>query len=160
MADYVVEAGLKQVKTKLESITIANGYQNTIQSVQRIIWEGQTLAAGTKTIFMKQGPEEMVDQLCAGANTILQCRRRLALAIAMQPDEGEPKSVDELINSLAGDVVKAMLTEPRTFGGYFERVEFAEMTEFDPLEGQRAICFGLGFDIFYRYRTSDPTQQT
>lgn len=160
MPDYVVEAGLKQIKARLEAITIANGYQNTIQSVQRIIWQGQILAAGTKTIFMKQGPEEMMDQLCAGANTILQARRRLALAIAIHPDEAEPKPVDELINSLAGDVVKAMLTEPRTFGGYFERVEFAEMTEFDPEEGKREISFGLAFDIFYRYRTSDPTQMT
>lgn len=160
MPDYVIEAAMKQIKTRLEAIAVVGGYQNTIASVQRELWQGQTVLT-IPAIFMKQGAEEPIEEVSSGANTILRAKRPLALAILTRPTEAETRSVDELINSLYGDVMKALLTEPRTFGGYLENVRFTGMTEFDPEDGKSGeIAFGLAFDLEYRYRTSDPTQQT
>lgn len=158
MPDYVFEAGMKQVKARLETITTGNGYQNTVESVQRQAWEGQDVAY-SRAIFIKEGAEEQIEQLSSGVNILLRCKRRVNVAIFARPAENDTLKPDEIMNSLAGDVVKALLTPPRTFGGYFEFVTFAERLPLDAEEAKTHLAEGIGIDVFYRYRADDPTLQ-
>jgi len=158
MPDYVFEAGMKQVKARLETIQVANGYQNTVESVQRQAWEGQDLVV-SRAIYIKEGAEEVVEQVASGVNVLLRCKRRVNLAIFARPAENDTLKPDEIMNSLAGDVVKAMLTPPRTFGGYFEFVTLVERLPLDAEEAKTHLAEGIGIDVHYRYRADDPTLQ-
>ena len=107
MADTIREQIIDNIKTTLEGITIANGYVNTIQSVQRWEKSGNTLV-NMPCIIITPGPEEKRDL----PGLIKECELTVYIDTYIIHDKvANPESTDEMLNTLIGDIEKALMVD-------------------------------------------------
>ncbi|MGH7260870.1 MAG: hypothetical protein ACREI9_09335 [Nitrospiraceae bacterium] len=152
---------MKAVKTRLETITVGNGYANTIPTgaVQRFRQSGLSTRL-VPFIWIKEMGEESKDGPTGGAQLITN-KLLVSLGVGTRQDEvSDTRSGDEVMNSLRGDVVKAMLIEPRTFGGKAISCAYLGSAEIDVEEGEPDMGIRMDFEVLYRHRADDPTAIT
>ena len=118
--DSLQEQIIKAVAARMATITMANGYQNTIKLVQRHEALGMDLAK-MPTILVREG--DCSAELSQGSHQQIRRRMEVLIVVATGIDElAEPRSGSEVLNSLAADIEKAL--------GYNERWNnLALMTE-------------------------------
>lgn len=157
MADSVKESCVKNLKTTLETVTEANGYANTIQSVQRATYRGQTSLA-KPYIVIEQGPETAEDT----NNIHIGKRLQVALLIYWSQLDTDDRSTDEYLNSLQADIEKAVMGN-RMLNGKAIDVSPIGAEEMDLVNEQGVIVelvFALTFEISYRHNMADPYTET
>ena len=106
------ESILENLRTTLAEITAANGYHNDIASVQRWRQSGNSLL-NIPCIVINAGPEEK-DPI---PNPFTTCRLTVYLDVWMRQDQSDPQPTDTLLNSLLGDIEKALMVD-YTRGGF------------------------------------------
>lgn len=156
MADSVREVIMKQIQTTLEGITVANGYANTMQSVQRFRQDGQVLTATPLCVLMEGGDNVQLD----GPYPLITRHLTVSVVIIHRQDlDTDTRSASEVMNSLVADVLKAMHAD-FTRGGHALETSELGIGELDAEEGQPELVQTVGFQIGYRHRRDDPTLET
>ena len=141
---------LENLRTTLAVITTVNGYHNDIQSVQRWRQQGNSLVA-VPCIVINAGPEDKVPV----PNPFMTCKHTVYLDVWARQDEADPQSTDTILNSLLGDVEKAVMQDV-TRGGYAKDTNIKSNTLFETLEGQPYSGVVLELEIIYQHKQGDP----
>lgn len=156
MSDSVAERIMKHIQTTIESVTVDNGYANTIHVVQRIQQDGQDPVSGNG-VHVIEGEDAVIGTVLAGAFDVLDRRKHVDLVLIGQQDtEEDSRSAAEVMNAIEVDVRKAMQVD-YTRGGDAINTEESQAGELDIQTGMPELRRVLGYDIRYRHRRTDPT---
>ncbi|MEI8350093.1 MAG: hypothetical protein WCI77_08055 [Candidatus Omnitrophota bacterium] len=147
MANTVRENILANIKTVLTGITVAGGYANTIASVQRWNQSGNSFI-DTPCLIINAGPEEKEHR----PGFITSCK----LSVLIDLWVIKPTDSDTYLNSLLGDVEKALMTD-YTRGGYAANTKLLGVLPFEAAEGQPYCGLIINVEIEYRHKSTDPT---
>jgi hypothetical protein len=146
----VKESILENLKTTLETIRTGNGYNNTIASVQRWRQAGNSLVA-VPCIVINAGPEEKEPV----PNPFTTCKFSVYLDVWMRQAQDDLQSTDTILNSLLGDIEKALMID-YTRGGYAKDTNIKSNVLFETLEGQPQAGIIIELEIIYQHKQNDP----
>lgn len=158
MADTIREKIVKNIETTLKTISKANGYENDIKSVQRLLQSGQVVT-DVPLLIIAEGDEDAEEGPLATAILTL---KRLGVFVVVQTRHDEAidtRASDEILNTLRADVEKAMMVD-HTRGGFAIDTHPPSSTALDTEEGQPEIASLMQFQIDYRHARQDPTSLT
>lgn len=136
----------------LEAVKKIAGYNNDIASVQRWSQRGPTTSA-IPFIIINAGPEEKQPQ----PYPLATCTFTVYIDIWTNHIETDSRSSDEILNSLLGDVEKALMADI-TRGGYAINTEILRNVPFQSIEGQPAIGISIELSVIYQHQLTDPAQ--
>lgn len=142
---------LENIRTTLTGITIANGYENTLASVQRWRQDGNQTAEIPFAI-VKSLPENKT----VGPNPMVTCRLTVWVLVATRQDEDAVGSTETVLNSLTTDVEKALMVDV-TRGGQARDTNILGIEPFDEVEGQPAAGVIIELEVNYQHLQTDPT---
>ena len=152
MADSIREKIMKNIKTVLQTITVGNGYSNTILSVQRFIQSGHKLL-DVPVILISEGSETAEDK----APNLTMKTLSVYLAVITRQDETiDTRSGAEVMNSIVADVEKAMVAD-FTRGGNSIDTKIISSDPIDVQDGEPELGVLMQFEIIYRHGRTDPT---
>jgi hypothetical protein len=155
--DSIQEQIVKKIVAALALITTANGYDNTIASVQRINIGGVETSA-LPTLLVMEG--ECTPELGKSSAPSLQRRMELAvIAITTQDEAAQPTITGgEILNSLIADIEQCV-AQHRTWDGM-------AMTTDPPMYFDAAfdaitphLSKGLRFEVVYTHLRNNPYAQ-
>jgi len=153
MAKIVREKILEDIETTLKLISKANGYENDIASVQRWLQGGNSLRE-VPCIVISAGPEEKMQ-----GEQLINCRFTVNIEVWIRHDEDDVSgSTDTIINSLLGDVEKALFID-YTRGGLAVNTIVTGNLPFETVEGQAYAGIIIETEIQYRHKIGDLTQE-
>lgn len=156
MADSVQEQIVKKIVAALGQITTANGYSNTIASVQRYHLSGVETAV-VPTIVVKEG--ECAAEL--GQSVYPSVRRRMELVIVpiTRHDEvADPRSGGEILNSLVADVERCVAMN-RTWDGLALQTDPPNYLETELEAVEPHLSKGVRFEVVYEHIRTNPYVQ-
>lgn len=154
--DSIQEQILKTISAALATISVANGYENEISSVQRFRASGIDLST-MPTILVKEG--DCFPELEKSAAPRIRRRMELFLVVCVRHDEAaDPRSGGEILNAFVSDIERclasnqrwdglALMTDPPT---YLEMEVDAETPH---------LARGLRVEIVYEHIRADPRTQ-
>lgn len=155
MADTIREKIMKNILASLEAIKSINGYVNTVASVQRFKQSGQAVL-DVPSILIAEGDEDAE----YGPHPTMSKRLEVYLAvITRQDEESDSRSAAEVMNSLIGDVVRAMANDFTRGGNALDTIEQGS-GPIEVEEGQPEIGILMRYEIMYRHGRTDPTSVT
>ena len=143
---------LENIKSTLETIRVANSYANDIASVQRWLQKGNTFRL-IPCIIINAGPEE-IEQT---PNPLVTCKLTVYLDVFIRQEETDTISTDALLNSLLGDIEKALMVD-YTRGGFAENTNIKSNMTFEAVEGQPNAGIVVELEIIYQHLITDPEQ--
>ena len=143
---------LENIKSTLETIRVANGYANDIASVQRWLQKGNTFRL-IPCIIINAGPEE-IEQT---PNPLVTCKFTVYLDVFVRQEETDTISTDALLNSLLGDIEKALMVD-YTRAGLAENTNIKSNMTFEAVEGQPNAGIVVELEIIYQHLITDPEQ--
>lgn len=146
----VRESILENLRTTLSGVTTANGYHNDIQSVQRWRQSGNSLL-NVPCIVINAGPEEKNP----APNPFMTCRLTVYLDIWTRQDATDMQATDTILNSLLGDIEKAIMQDI-TRGGFAKDTNIKSNVLFETLEGQPQAGVVMELEIIYQHKQDDP----
>lgn len=151
--ETVRERIMANIKTTLEGVTVAGGYNFdfTADTVQRWSMHGNRLA-DLPAVVISPGDEEEKGQ----PNPFEECYLIVYLDIFFVNDEGDSIVTDTYLNRLQGDMKKAILLD-HTRGGEAIDTDVLGTTPFETTEGQPYAGIIMELGIRYRHLRSDPT---
>lgn len=150
MSTTIREYVLLNLKSTLELIKTTGGYNNTIASVQRWSQWGNSLVS-IPAIIINAGPEEKKPE----PNPLMTCSFIVYIDIWTNHLQEDSRSSDEILNSLLGDVEKALMADI-TRGGYAEDTNITRNVPFQSIEGQPLIGITIEIEITYQHLQTDP----
>lgn len=154
MADSIKERIMKHLVSRLETISLANGYANDIASVQRYSLAGLNLNA-VPVLYVREGDDTVDRQKSARPAVARQVE--VYVTVLHRPAVGETRSGDEVLGSLCRDVERALLADP-TCGGlaiWTHNPDWMEVAIEDDLPH---LGKALLFTIDYRHHFQNPEQ--
>lgn len=155
MADTIREKILKNIKTALEGIAVANGYANTVQKVERVIQGGQN-TVDVPYIQILAGDEESEQ----APHPLIQKSLTIYVVIGTRQDQTvDPKWADEIVNAILGDVQKALQNDYQRGGNAIDTIEVAN-GPMPIMEGMTSLETFVEYRIVYRHNRTDPTSLT
>jgi len=143
---------MKHLQAALETITVANGYANTLTAVERTLQRGQTTQP--PMAYLLEGDDDVLAEAPLGYLS-----RQLQVGVVLlvqQDDDIDARSASEVMNSLIADVQKSLQADER-------RDNLATLTEeigVGPVqieEGQPVLSCTVAYRIHYRHSRLDPT---
>jgi hypothetical protein len=151
--ETVRERILQNIKTVLESVTIANGYNFdfTPATVQRWSMHGNRMV-DMPMVVISPGDEDESSM----PNPFEECLLTLYLDIFFVNDENDPVPTDTYLNRLQGDIKKAVLQDP-TRGGEAVDTDVLGTTPFETTEAQPYAGIIMEVRVRYRHLRTDPT---
>lgn len=154
MTDSVKEQIVKHLVARLATITTANGYANTIASVQRYSLHGLSVAS-VPVLYVNQG-EDLVQ---SEKRTFPNVWRSLELFIAVitRTDDSESRSGDEVLTSLCSDVERCVMADG-THGGLALKTASPDWMECTVDVGIPHLAMALKFTVDYRHHVQHPEQ--
>jgi len=157
MADSVREQIMKNVQATLEAITVENGYQHTLRSVQRFQQGGQQLSAVPVAVLIEGGDDVELEGPLSGSFSLTSRMLTVSVVIIHRQDlDTDARSASELMNTIISDVQTAMQVD-HTRGGLALDTNEAGIGEMDVEDGQPELVQTIGYRIQYRHRRTDPT---
>jgi hypothetical protein len=157
--DSVQEQIVKKIVALLAQISTANGFDNTIASVQRLNQEGVDLAV-VPTILVKEG-DCTVDM---GQSIYPMVRRRmelLAVAVTRQDETAtstDTRSGGEQVNSLVADIEK-VIGNNRTWDGLAIQTDPPSYLEVEMDAVTPHLARAVRFEVLYEHIRTDPYSQ-
>ena len=142
---------LANIKTTLEAITIANGYVNTIASVQRWDKRGNPLRQ-VPCIVVNAGQEEKQ----MSPNPYFTCRLSVYLDVWIRQDEADATATDVILSGILGDIEKAIMID-NTRGGFAIDTNIKSNVPFETVEGQPHAGLTIELEVLYQHTQSDPS---
>lgn len=156
MADSVRERIMKNLQAALEAITVANGFGNTLNSVQRLLQRGQSF--NPPMALLMEGNDEASDGPLNGNYGLVSRTLNIDIALIVQQDEEQDaRSASEVMNSLIADVQKKMQEDHRR-GELAINTEEVSVSEIEVNEGMTQLGCTVSYRITYRHSRLDPTQ--
>ena len=153
MSETVRERIVEHIKTTLEGITVANGYNFDFSesTVQRWSMHGNSMVNLPMVIISPGNEEEKSEPL-----SFEECTLTVYLDIFYVTEENEPVSTDTYLNRLQGDIKKAILAD-HTRGGHAIDTNVLGTTPFETTEGQHFAGIIIELEIKYQHIRTDPT---
>jgi len=157
MADSVRERIMKHLQTTLETITVANGYANTLNLVERCLQRGQSL--NPPMAYLLEGSDDTQEGgPLSGNGGLLSRQFDVGIVLLVQQDEDtDAKSASEVMNSLIADVQEALQLDVRR-GDLAVNTEETSVSPVQIEEGQPMLSCTVAYRISYRHSRLDPTQ--
>lgn len=147
---------MQHLQATIEGVTVANGYGQTIHSVQRFMQEGQDPIEGNGVLLI-DGDDVVEDTILAGAYDLLSRRRHVDLVLIGRQDvSSDSRSASTYMNTFEVDIRKALQID-ETRGGLAVNTEETQANENDVQIGMPELRRVIGYDIRYRHRRTDPT---
>jgi len=155
MSDSIKELIMKNIHTTLESITTANGYDNTIESVQRHQVEGQDTVA-MPYIVIVQG-DETIDSKAPDPLVSKQLEVHLDV-LTKQDLDTDSRQGDEIMNSLEADIERALQVDPQRGGNAVDTdtLEVMPLAVEEDEDGLTDINSIMSFRVDYRQNRKNP----
>jgi hypothetical protein len=154
--DSIQEQVVKKVASAMLSITVANGYQNTIASVQRFRASGIDLTT-LPTILVKEGNNDA--DLTKSSHQRIRRDMELFLVVAYRHDEEvDPRSGGEILNSLTADIERR-LGASQHWDGMVLMTEPPSYLEMEVDAETPHLARGLRTVITYEHVRDDPFSQ-
>lgn len=151
MSNTVRENICLNIETVLKTITVANGYANTLASVQR--WKQQgNLLKSCPAVIIKAGPETKSP---ARSYNLTDCRLSAMLDLWVREAESSTADSEVAINSLFGDIEKAMNVDVKR-GGYARDTRILSATPFETVDGEPLCGLAIELEIIYAHKQTDP----
>ncbi len=152
MPETVRETILQNLKTTLEGITVAGGFNFdfTPATIQRWSMHGNSLV-NLPAIVISCGDES--EQ--SAPYPLEECALSVYLDCFYVSGENDPVSTDTYLNRLQGDIKKAVLAD-HTRGGYAVDTNVLGTTPFETTEGQHYAGIIVEIEIKYRHQRLDP----
>lgn len=148
---------MRNVQTTLEAVSVGNGYQNTLTSVQRFRQDGQEMKDMPMVVLLEGGDDVESDGPIGGGSSLTSRSLTLSVVLVQQQNTDEDgRSASEVMNSLLADVQKAMQVD-HTRGGVALDTEEIGVGDLDAEEGQPELVQTVSYRIRYRHRRTDPT---
>lgn len=153
MPDTIREKIFLNLVTTLSGIVVANGYENDIASVERWNMNGNNKAS-VPAIIINSGPEKDSDSV---AYNLTHCLLTVFLELWVRQNETESTATatDRLLNSLLGDIKKALQVDV-TRGGVAVDTEITDIESFETIEGQQHAGLIITVEIEYRHIQTNP----
>jgi len=143
---------LENIKTTLEQISVANGYNNDIESVQRWMQHGNSLFDMPCIIIAAASEEQH-----PGPAPLVSCSLAVELTLWYRQPENDNVSTDTRLNSLLEDVMRALYAD-YTRGGLAQDTEITAIMPFESVEGQPNTGLIIEVAVAYRYYRDNPAQ--
>lgn len=152
MADSVRERIMKNLHTALESITVANGFANTLNAVERTLQRGQSTQP--PMAYLLEGDDDVTSEAPLG---YLSRQLQVGVVLLVQQDEAvDARSASEVMNSLIADVQRKLQEDERR-GNLATLTEESGVSPVQIEEGQPVLSCAVGYRIQYRHSRLDPT---
>ncbi len=154
--ETVRERILADIKTTLEGITQANGYNFdfTPQTVQRWSMHGNT-PVDIPMIIITPGDETEESSV----HPFTECSLSVFLSVFYINDKNDTTPTDIYLNRLQADIKKAVLLD-HTRGGEAVDTEIVSTSPFVTTEGQHYAGLVIELKIKYRHLRNDPTRRS
>jgi hypothetical protein len=150
MSTTIRESILENIKTTLAAIVAGETYNNTIASVERYKSNGNDLI-NVPCIIITAGPETKTPS----PNPLYTCKLTVFIDIWNRQDETDTQATDTILDSLLGDIEKALMIDI-TRGGYAIDTNFLGNIPFDTVEGSPHIGITISVEIIYQHLWTDP----
>ncbi len=151
--ETVRERILQNIKTVLEGVTIANGYNFDFSpaTVQRWSMHGNRMV-DMPMVVISPGDEDESSM----PNPFEECLLTLYLDIFFVNDENDPVPTDTYLNRLQGDIKKAILQDSTRAGNAVD-TDVLGTTPFETTEAQPYAGIIMEVRVRYRHLRTDPT---
>jgi len=151
--ETVRERILQNIKSVLEGVTIANGYNFdfTPATVQRWSMHGNRMV-DMPMVVISPGDEDESSM----PNPFEECLLTLYLDIFFVNDENDPVPTDTYLNRLQGDIKKAILQDSTRAGNAVD-TDVLGTTPFETTEAQPYAGIIMEVRVRYRHLRTDPT---
>jgi hypothetical protein len=156
MSDSVREQIMKNLQSTLQTITVENGYANTLNAVERVLQQGQS--SQPPMAYVLEGDDSVVPGgPLFGADRLLARQLNVGVVVVVQQDETvDARSASEVMNSLIADVQKAVQVD-YSRGGLAINTEETSVSAVQIEEGMPVLSSTIVYEITYRHRRTDPT---
>lgn len=146
---------MKHLQTTLQAITVANGFANTLNAVERTLQRGQSLQP--PMAYVLEGDDDADQGPMFGADSLLSRTLNVGIVLVVQQDDDvDARSASEVMNSLIADVQKKV-QEDYTRGGLAVNTEEVGVSPVQIEEGMPMLSCSVAYRIAYRHRRLDPT---
>ncbi len=151
--ETVRERILQNIKTVLEGVTIANGYNFDFApaTVQRWSMHGNRMV-DMPMVVISPGDEDESSL----PNPFEECLLTLYLDIFFVNEENDPVPTDTYLNRLQGDIKKAILQDSTRAGNAVD-THVLGTTPFETTEAQPYAGIIMEVRVRYRHLRTDPT---
>ena len=151
--ETIRERILQNIKTVLEGVTIANGYNFdfTPATVQRWSMHGNRMV-DMPMVVISPGDEDESSL----PNPFEECLLTLYLDIFFVNEENDPVPTDTYLNRLQGDIKKAILQDSTRAGNAVD-TDVLGTTPFETTEAQPYAGIIIEVRVRYRHLRTDPT---
>jgi len=151
--ETVRERILQNIKTVLEGVTIANGYNFDFapSTVQRWSMHGNRMV-DMPMVVISPGDEDESSL----PNPFEECLLTLYLDIFFVNEENDPVPTDTYLNRLQGDIKKAILQDSTRAGNAVD-TDVLGTTPFETTEAQPYAGIIMEVRVRYRHLRMDPT---
>ena len=146
----VREQIIDNIRTTLQGITVGNGYENTMQSVQRWDKRANSLLQ-VPCVIISAGQEQKVPT----PNPFYTCHLTVYLDVWIRQDASDALSTDSRLSSIAGDISKAVMQDYTRGGLAKDTVEHGSQPFFTE-EGQPNAGLICELEIIYQHKQGDP----
>ena len=152
MTETIREQVLSDIKTSLEELTIANGYNFdfTPETVQRWSMYGNS-AVNLPLIVITAGDEE--EKPLSGNHE--ECRLTVYIDAFYVHNEDDQTATDTYINRLQGDIKKRIL-EDETRSGTALNTSIVGSSTFETVDGQAYAGIMIELLVTYRHKRDNP----
>lgn len=143
---------MKNIQAALQTITVENGYANTLNAVERVLQAGQS--SQPPMAYAIEGDDDVISEAPLG---FLSRQLSVGVVLVVQQDDAiDARSASEAVNSLVADVQKKMQEDERRGDLAVNTVE----TGVSPVqieEGMPILTATVAYRINYRHSRLDPT---
>lgn len=155
--DSIQEQIVKKVALAMSQITVANGYTNTIKSVQRYRWSGIDLN-NLPTVMLVEGTCDA--ELTNSTHQRIRRRLELYIVVAVPDDElSDTRTGAEILSYFAADIEKR-LGASQNWDGLALMTDPPSYTELSFADAETPhLARGLRCEIVYEHVRSDPYSQ-
>lgn len=147
MADTKAEKILANIETTLETITVVNGYNNTVKIVTR----------NTKAVLnMPMFPAIIIGKGSGTVDAMAKSSAHRKMFITIEAWTRKEKDASQEVEKFLGDIQKAMMVDPRRGGNAINTIEVSDTPILIDSETAE-IGFQVQYQIDYRTKIEDPT---
>jgi len=158
MATPIVEQIAAAVKTQLETVTVANGYQQSVAGVERPTRLGG-FTPEDLLIILEQGGAEVDEENSAPGNPRrVAWRQTFVVTLIAQPPDDSAVPVETTLNTFRADVEKAIMADP-SWGG-LALSTMSDLAEPIPPEFTDGAYEALAVQFVVTYRTPEDDPYT
>ena len=154
MADPLDEKIAQNLKTTLETITRAAGYNQTVAEVHRLTALDGFDMTHLHVVMVEEAPEREREGAPAGC---FAWRKTFSIVCCVRPSDDDESPIDAQLNRFAADVVKAVMAD-RTRGGFAIETDVLDpidVTDKDGVVEGRVVPV----EVTYRHLDTDPYTQ-